>query len=222
MTNSNAGMQISDWINLAIAVCTALAAIAAWFSSISSSRSSKEANKAAEESRRIAENQLAAQKTTERAWIIISPSNWLPSFSPSLRPSAGSSFQVEVKNVGRTPAHSIKVSTRYVRLNQLSDLPKEPDYSPTELLEVTNLAPADEIGVAKQLRPSPLETKDIEALYNGKSFVYFHACVSYTDAFGGTHETKSGFVYPFIQPGLVDYRGTGFRRWGPPAYEQST
>jgi flagellar basal body-associated protein FliL len=60
-------MKASDWINLAIAVFTAIAAAAALVSAISSARSSKAASKAAEESKKIAVEQAQALLTAAKA-----------------------------------------------------------------------------------------------------------------------------------------------------------
>jgi hypothetical protein len=69
-------MHPSDWINLAIAVFTAIAAGAALVSGISSSRSSKEARKAAEASRKIAEEQTKALMTAAKANALASRINF--------------------------------------------------------------------------------------------------------------------------------------------------
>ena len=67
-------MQTSDWIslvsagiNLAIAVCTALAAKAAWDSAKASRQAVNQANQSAEDGRKIAEEQTKALMTASKA-----------------------------------------------------------------------------------------------------------------------------------------------------------
>jgi len=53
-------MSLADCINLAIAICTAAAAVAAWVSASASLKATEQANKEAEESRKIAQQQTEA------------------------------------------------------------------------------------------------------------------------------------------------------------------
>jgi hypothetical protein len=60
-------MQLSDLINLAIAIFTAIAAKAAWDSAKSSHRAVEQANQSAEDSRKIAGEQTKALLTAAKA-----------------------------------------------------------------------------------------------------------------------------------------------------------
>jgi hypothetical protein len=59
--------QLSDLINLAIAIFTAIAAKAAWDSAKSSQQAVEQANRSAEDSRKIAEEQTKALLTAAKA-----------------------------------------------------------------------------------------------------------------------------------------------------------
>lgn len=60
-------MQLSDLINLAIAIFTAMAAKAAWDSAKSSHRAVEQANQSAEDGRKIAEEQTKALLTAAKS-----------------------------------------------------------------------------------------------------------------------------------------------------------
>jgi hypothetical protein len=60
-------MSLADCINLAIAICTAAAALAAWVSASASLKATEQANKEAEESRKIAQKQLEDRQDRGRA-----------------------------------------------------------------------------------------------------------------------------------------------------------
>jgi hypothetical protein len=60
-------MQASDWINLAIAIFTAIAAVAALVSARASRQAVDQANQSAEDSRKIAEEQTKALMTAAKA-----------------------------------------------------------------------------------------------------------------------------------------------------------
>jgi hypothetical protein len=167
-------------------------------------------------------NQVESQRKAERAWLIVSAGNSGPTFHiPDGKQLYESEFSIAVKNVGRTPAHSIKVSTRFLKVSTLSDLPTTPDYSGTEPLHLAILTPGDEIGVYDKLPPE-MNGNDVQAIYQGKLFVYFHACVEYLDIFDAKHTSRTGFVFPFVRPGVDNYRGAAVQRWGPSGYIEST
>lgn len=166
------------------------------------------------------QKQITAQRTSERAWVIISPEHWTPTlvFNQNV-------FEVSIKNVGRTPAHLTKLAHRYIKLDktQLENLSKEPDYGPIESLGSVILVPEDSLSATAPLEPSPMLTnQDIQSIHNSQSFLYFYAYIEYRDAFGENHETRVGLVYPFPQPALMTYGPRIFQRSGPPSYNRAT
>ena len=76
-------MQPSDLINLAIAIFTAVAAIAALISARASRQAVEQANKAAEDGRKIAEKQTEALMTAAKANALASRINF---YTEQMRP----------------------------------------------------------------------------------------------------------------------------------------
>jgi hypothetical protein len=173
------------------------------------------------------QKQVTAQRTGERAWIIISPEEWKPILhvDQSGIPAPRNVFRAAIKNVGRTPAHLTKIANRYIKLDksQFENLSKEPDYGTMELLESEILVPEDSLSTTVPLEPSPILTaQEIQSIRTANSFLYFYACIEYTDAFGENHETRVGLVYHFPQADLMTYERRMFQRSGPLAYNRAT
>lgn len=171
--------------------------------------------------------QLTAQRTAERAWIIVRPRNWTPGESllsnAQIIPPQPNKFRVVIKNVGRTPAHNIKVSTAYIRINSLKDVPAEADDNNTTHFEHAILVADESIGRDEFLAPkSILSATEANSIIAAQSFVFFHARVTYSDAFGKPHETRTGFIFPAVQSGAKDYFLTEFEYGGPPGYNRAS
>jgi hypothetical protein len=211
---------VGDIINGLIAIFTAIAAGAAW-------KSAKNSSKAAAESAKIADRQVRAQITSERAWLVISPIRWDP---PLFWKQAGdpsiplNTFDFEIRNVGRTPAHVISIAMIYYNMGraELDNLPENPEYRPPESMEGTIIVPDDAIKLTEPLNPNPvLEHQEVESIRANKRVLYFYARVEYADAFGESHETRVGYVYYFPQ-GPVRLEEPAFKQAGPSAYNRAT
>jgi hypothetical protein len=125
------------------------------------------------------QKQVSAQRTAERAWLIISLANWRPTLfieEQSNKLASQNAFQVTIKNVGRTPAHLTKVANRYIKLDktQFESLSKEADYGPIESLVSVILVPEDSLSATVPLEPSPMLTRqEIESIHTADSFSLF-------------------------------------------------
>jgi len=167
--------------------------------------------------------QVAGQRTAERAWIIIRPKNWSPDLlsTQSSVPAPGNVFQAAIKNVGRTPAHLTEIAAHYVMLDKshFDKLQKKPNYGPPKPLGGMSLVPQESYSETFPLEPRPsLTDEEIQSIQAGNRFLYFYACIEYKDDFGKPHETRIGFKYHFPKSGELSDEGARFRRDGPSAY----
>ena len=166
------------------------------------------------------QKQVAAQRTAERAWIIITPADWRPILlvEQDDREASLNVFETAIKNVGRTPAHLTRMAMRYIKLDksQFENLSREPEYGATKSLESVILVPEDSLSTTVPLQPSSILTaEEIQSIRAANGFLYFYGFIEYRDAFGETHETRVGFAYHFPQGDLEGYETRAFQRSGP-------
>jgi hypothetical protein len=165
-------------------------------------------------------NQVDAQVTAERAWILISQTD----SSPVFQQNTSNVFRATIQNVGKTPARLTKIAARYSNLNkaEFGNLRrKSPDYGNADSKENIVLVPKGSFPKTVRLEPEDrFKPEDEKPFLYGDRVLYFYARVEYVDAFGKTRETRVGYEYHFQRAGSVE--PAGFWQGGPPAYNRAT
>jgi hypothetical protein len=178
--------------------------------------------------------QITASKSTERAWIIVSPLELAPSigFAPSA--NAGNIenhlvgvnqqnvFSCAIKNTGNTPAQLLKLAMSYRSVNCVSEISAIPEYGEKDDINGLLLVKDDSVGFETVLEPSPILTKtEWDAVHAQKLTLYVFGVVTYKDVYGKSHETRFGYLY-FVPRG-GDRTAKGFNREKMPrAYNSAT
>lgn len=179
----------------------------------------------------VAISQVKTARNTERAWIIVNPTERAPEIGfvpePGDPPDAlgrdrPNYFAFSIKNTGNTPARLIEAAASYRIVARLEDVPPEPSYPPKISYNEMILVKDDSLGMVAFLEPNRIVTSSqARAVRNKEQFWYAYGIVVYKDAFGHEHETRFGYVYFFPLGG--DPRPLGFVREGlPPAYNRAT
>ena len=186
------------------------------------SRQVRSSEEAAGASSRSAE----ALMISERAWLLVTPSDWSPkyeTFGPTIR-TQFSVFVLAVKNVGKTPAHIQASAFRYLVLNDIADLPSEPAYSEPTLFNGRLLTPQDSYQETREIDgwKLPEQGNELFLLLNRhERFLYCFGYVKYKDDFGRERETRVGYIQEFFPQGAPNPRIVR-RQAGPPAYNRAT
>jgi hypothetical protein len=167
--------------------------------------------------------QIAATRTTERAWLSVAPQfNNMTEAPPE--GVATVLYVCSVRNTGRTPARIIETGLAIRRTNNLGNLPREPVYAPLEILNAgqTLLVPGDEFALTTLLQP-PMTTAEWQSLRNRQVFLYTHGFVIYLDVFGKRREFR--FCHHYHVPAPGEPQVEAFQRLvgaPPPAYNRAT
>ena len=164
--------------------------------------------------------------SSERAWLLINPEHWdnQGELQGPFQNTTGARFSLAIKNVGKTPAHLVASSFKYVLLDDLAELSPTPQYpsasdeggrilmpndSYSQMVELEGWAPED-LG--------PLIT-DIQ---QRKKVLFAYGYIQYRDNFQRMHECRVGLVYDLlyltgrVTPQMRKKRG------GPPSYNRAT
>lgn len=175
-------------------------------------------------------SQGRAIKNTERAWLIATPTEW----SPYLRSDGPHQlrgenvFKVKVANIGKTPARVIRSSVRYVLIDSLGALPKEPDYGTLDPEQDLIVAPheveePESSLVSRAVLEQPnglLSWQDHTAITEQTKVLYAFGFVRYLDIHGTKRETRFGYRYVHRKP--AEAVGSAFAQAGPAAYRRTT
>lgn len=175
--------------------------------------------------------QTSAAKNSERAWIIVSPTEYAPDvgFMPAPEDpldapgrGKGNAFICSFKNTGSTPARLIESAVCYRKIGLLENVPKEPDYGKRGSLDDLLLVKGDSIGAISPLYPEVILNRlEASTVWEGKAFLYAFGIVIYQDVYKRQHETRFGYVYHFPHGG--DPRPRAFMREKlPPSYNRAT
>ncbi len=131
-------------------------------------------------------------------------------------------FQWTFKNGGKTPAFIQKVHSRFIVIDQLSDLPATPTYlSPKEMsYESEPLLSGEEF---EPRFYTPIESDSaygqLDAEHRSKKcFLYAYGYVTYLDVYRRQQETRFGLVYD-SRP-TISEQFDRFRIAGPPPYNR--
>jgi hypothetical protein len=171
---------------------------------------------------RINRRQSQTHRMTNQAWIWISRQE-----NKKLEDSTDIyTFPASLKNTGNTPAFVSNIAHTY-KADDKDFFTRNPNptYETSEDLSIT-LLPGDSFPIVFEL----IGEKDIwEGLTKQRLFLYFVACVKYSDAFKSKRETRVAFRYchlpePQKKEGYsFDKRGKpGFWQEGPKSYNMTT
>jgi hypothetical protein len=137
--------------------------------------------------------QVWVMRTSERAWIMITPAKTEQGEVPTV-------FRGAVRNAGKTPARILETAVRYQPIENLSVLNKKPDYSARQSRNGMIIIPTDSF-------PLDVDTRSLGKVQ------YVYGVVVYRDAYGKRRETQFGFVYK---------AKTGWEIGGPETYNKAT
>jgi hypothetical protein len=137
-------------------------------------------------------------------------------------------FKVKVVNIGKTPARVIRSSVRYVLIDSLEALPKEPDYGALDPEQDLIVAPheveePEASLVSRAVLEQPdglLSWKDHTAIVERQKVLYAFGFVRYLDIHGTKRETRFGYCYVHRKPD--EALGSAFAQAGPSAYRKTT
>jgi hypothetical protein len=169
-------------------------------------------------------------KNAERAWLIATPIDW----SPPLRSDGPHQlrgenvFRVKVANIGKTPARVIRSSVRYVLIDSLEALPKEPDYGVLDPEQDLIVAPheieepeSSLVSRAVLERPNGVLTaEEHTAIVEREKVLYAFGFVRYLDIHGTKRETRFGYCY--VHRKANEALGSAFAQAGSLAYRKTT
>ncbi len=175
-------------------------------------------------------SQGRAIKNADRAWLIATPTEW----SPYLRSDGPHQlrgenvFKVKVANIGKTPARVVRSSVRYVLIDSLEALPKEPDYGILDPEQDLIVAPREieepeSSLVSRAVLEQPnglLSGQDHTAITEKTKVLFAFGFVRYLDIHGTKRETRFGYCYVHRKPGEAP--GSAFAQAGPAAYRRTT
>lgn len=141
------------------------------------------AAKAAMDSAGATKEAVLTMRHGERAYVKASP------VPPGARFTKNDAIAIglEIKNLGRTPAHVTDVVLKAGPISSLDELPAEPDYSPVNPRITDAYLPAgDHFFHNGTWGP---DTKVVPAVKEGKTGFIVYGYVDYIDAFGVRHRT---------------------------------
>lgn len=198
--------------------------ITAMESHVQATRDNAEAAKLAAQAVINSERPWMAASVVERAPVLL----YTPEAGDPIVYSQGSKnvFGVKFSSVGRTPARVMRSAVEYVKIDSLSHLPDEPQFSEITTHNGLVLIPDGEpFGFVAFLKPKPMLSKtEVRAIATREAFVYAYGFVEYICVFKCgecPHVLRFGYVYNFPQGGEPPAL-TGFMPGGPVAYNQST
>jgi hypothetical protein len=209
----------SFWSNWLLLVVSAFAVLAA-FRSLGALREQNETNKVAAEA---AKQSADAVMDAERALILILWDNMIHINPEAPNGVPSHAFQWRFQNVGKSPAFIERISSCFIALKSLDDLPIEPEYLPPREL----IFESEPLLARRIYGPiySPLESKltfdELERDHRSKKcFLYAYGFVQYRDAYRRLHETRFGLTYESAPTLRREY--DRFYLAGPPAYNRYT
>jgi len=160
-----------------------------------------------------------AMMDAERAFVVVLWDNYVH-VNPEKNAVLSHCFRCYFKNASKSPAFIELVSTRFIPIKTISDLPSEPSYSPPRDVshEFEPLLPGEKSDLVYAPIESDLSYSELEAERKaGKCFLYAYGFAVYKDIHGRIHETKFGVVYEGEH-----ISGSRFRLAGPPTYNRYT
>jgi len=196
---------------------------AAWVA-VGTLKDIREQTEAIKESADATKRSVDAIMDADRALLLILWENFIH-INPEARHSGVLShcFNWHFQNTGKSPAFIQKVSSRFIVIRSLDDLPPEPAYlTPREVsYESEPLLPDKNFGPVYSPLESDLSFDEVEAEHRGKKcLLYAFGFVQYLDTYRRSHETRFGLVYDSAPTLKRDY--DRFRLAGPPAYNRYT
>jgi hypothetical protein len=213
--------------NFVVAFFTVVIAVATIVYVVLTHRLWKETKRSADAAMKSADaatRSVEAVMDADRALLLILWENFIH-VNPETRHDGVLShcFNWHFQNTGKSPAFIQKVSSRFIRIKNLNDLPSEPVYlNPRELsYESEPLLPGKDFGPVYSPLESDLPFDQMEVEHRSKKcLLYAYGFVQYLDAYRRTHETRFGLVYDSAPTLKRDY--DRFRLAGPPSYNRYT
>lgn len=155
----------------------------------------------------------------ERALIVVLWDNYVH-VNPEKHNVLSHCFRCYFRNASKSPAFIEFVSTRFICVKTLDELPPEPSYSPPRDVshEFEPLLPGEKSDLVYAPIESNLAYNELEAeRKEGKCFLYAYGFVAYRDIHGRVHQTNFGVIYEGERTS-----GSRFRLAGPPTYNRFT
>jgi hypothetical protein len=187
-------------------------------------KETKRSADAAMKSADAATRSVEAMMDADRALLLILWKNFIH-INPEMNHNGVLShcFNWHFQNTGKSPAFIRKVSSRFIAIRCLEDLPPRPVYlAPREVsYESEPLLPDKNFGPVYSPLESDLTFDQMEAEHRSKKcLLYAYGFVQYLDTYKRPHETRFGLVYESAPTLKRDY--DRFRLAGPPAYNHYT
>lgn len=173
-------------------------------------------------------NAQAAIKS-ERAWVLeqIKFPDKLP-----VQQASGSVIFCEVayrvKNYGRTPARITNVRLRFHAVRELQELEEEPTFNTNlkfrELGEYgVVVPPGEEFGLAARFEGPWYDEETIRQVYLGNERICAYGRIEYQNILDNDNKDHfTQFCYLYYVPQGFDMNPEGFKRGGPPKYNQAS
>lgn len=233
--------RVAFWGNIAL-VLVGFGGVVVGVRSLAYLRRQTEATRVAADAALTQANHIAK---SERAWIEVIPFNWSIEFFPMWEkgdplpegPLAAvpisHQFVARIKNVGRTPAKIEGISVQYLRSPKSAQyMESEPDLGEIHT-ENFFLLPNGEMAATAILSPERgvLTKAQVEAIKDGRQFLYAYGVVKYRDVYDCEHETRFGYTYRtpefhmVVKDGKIERISVGtaaFQHGGPTAYNLVT
>lgn len=201
---------VSAVINGILALAAAITLRLVWVQSAA-------ATKAAD----AAEKTVNAYKDRERAWVLANPAPWNPNadYAGPDEVNIFKAVSLSIYNAGSTPAKIKSISTRFIALSSLDDLPIEPHYKDSTPFKSLLISPHDSVPFWAEL-----ESEDIPmaSLLTGEKFLYIQTRVMYEDIYDKAHETNTGRIWDFTNFGKAGRDKPAIRPAGPASYNVCT
>jgi type II secretory pathway pseudopilin PulG len=207
------------WSNWALIVISVLAVLAA-LRTLEAIREQNKTNKLAAEA---AQRSADAVMDADRALILILWDNTIHINPEAPNGVLSHAFQWRFQNVGKSPAFIERISSRFIALETLDDLPPEPEYLfPKELIfESEPLLARKIFGPIYSPMEGALPFDELERKHRSKKrFLYAYGFVQYRDTYRRLHETRFGLTYESAPTLRIEY--DRFHLAGPPAYNSYT
>jgi hypothetical protein len=143
------------------------------------------------------EVQIRTLRSSERAWIMITP---VKPQKGEVFPDIAVEFKGAVRNLGKTPARIRETEIQYKTVSDLLELSKAPQYKARSQRNEMIIVPTDSF-------PLDVDTRSLGKIQ------YVYGIVVYRDVYGKRRETQFGFVYN---------RKMGWEIGGPEKYNRAT
>jgi hypothetical protein len=207
------------WSNWVLIVISGFAVLVA-FRTLGALRNQNDTNKIAAEA---AQRSADAVMDAERALILILWDNMIHINPEAPNGVLSHAFQWRFQNVGKSPAFIERISSRFITLKTLDDLPPEPEYLPPKELvfESEPLLARRIFGPIYSPVESTFTFDELEREHRSKKcFLYAYGFVEYRDTYRRLHQTRFGLTYESAPTLRREY--DRFHLAGPPAYNRYT